>query len=82
MNPGRGEGLMRKGAQVWLSRTSNKKRSLKWTWELFRKGKTIVGTNSVTANKLIEEALRRRYISGFMSARKTSENAFVVVRRG
>ena len=70
VNPGRGEGLMRKGARVWISRATNRRRALKWTWEFARKGKALVGTNSVTANKPIDEALRRKYISGLKSARK------------
>lgn len=76
VNPGRGEGLMRRGTKIWISRSKNKKRSLKWTWELMKKGKTLVGTNSVTANKLIGEALRRRYIIGFKSARKVIGERF------
>jgi sugar fermentation stimulation protein A len=72
VNPGRGEGLMRRGALIWISRSRNKKRALKWTWELTKKGSTLVGTNSVTANTLIGEALRRGYIHGFRTARQVT----------
>jgi sugar fermentation stimulation protein A len=75
VNPGRGEGLMRKGATVWLSPTSDKSRQLRWTWEIVKKGQSFVGTNSVTANKLIRELLLHRQIEGCTSARKIREEA-------
>jgi sugar fermentation stimulation protein A len=49
---------------------------LKWTWELTRKDNTLVGTNSVTANTLIGESLRRGYIYGFKTARRITGERF------
>ncbi|MDQ7064565.1 MAG: DNA/RNA nuclease SfsA [candidate division KSB1 bacterium] len=51
------------GAPVRVSRASNPKRKLPFTWELIRVGSTWVGVNTMRTNRIVEEALRERRIA-------------------
>ena len=63
-NPGCMEGLVRPGAEVWLSESSSSKRTLQWTWELVRVDGVLIGANSWTANRLVKTLLERRKLPG------------------
>lgn len=56
-NTGAMTGLKDPGLEVWLSPANNPKRKLKWTWELARIGKSLVGINTQHPNKLVAEAI-------------------------
>lgn len=58
-NPGAMLGLKDEGITVWLSRATNPKRKLKFSWELieFEQTNTFVGINTNAPNKLVEEAI-------------------------
>ncbi|MBB4284917.1 DNA/RNA nuclease SfsA [Roseospira goensis] len=45
------------GAEVWLSRSDNPKRKLKYTWELVRIGDHLVGVNTNHPNALVADAI-------------------------
>ena len=45
------------GALAYVSTNDNPKRKLKYTWELVRSGETLVGVNTLLANRLAEEAI-------------------------
>ncbi|HER25700.1 MAG TPA: DNA/RNA nuclease SfsA, partial [Rhodospirillales bacterium] len=45
------------GADVWLSPARNPDRKLRYTWELIRIGKTLVGINTALANGIVEQAI-------------------------
>jgi sugar fermentation stimulation protein A len=45
------------GAEVWLSPAQNPERKLKFTWEMIRIGKTLVGINTSHPNALVAEAI-------------------------
>jgi len=45
------------GSEVWLSRASNPKRKLGYTWELIRVGENLVGINTNLPNALVAEAI-------------------------
>lgn len=45
------------GSEVWLSRASNPKRKLGYTWELIRVGDDLVGINTNRPNALVAEAI-------------------------
>ena len=47
------------GSEVWLSPSRNPKRKLKFTWELIRVGKTLVGINTGLPNGIVGEAIER-----------------------
>jgi sugar fermentation stimulation protein A len=56
-NSGSMLGLNRAGMEVWLSRSDNPKRKLKYSWELVRDGDGLVGINTMHPNKLVADAI-------------------------
>lgn len=45
------------GAEVWLSPARNPDRKLKFTWEMIRIGRTLVGINTALPNGIVAEAI-------------------------
>jgi len=45
------------GAEVWLSPAQNPDRKLKFTWEMIRIGRSLVGINTSHPNALVAEAI-------------------------
>ena len=45
------------GSQVYLSEQHGKNRKLPYTWELIRVGRTLVGINTLAANRLAREGI-------------------------
>jgi len=65
VNPGRMEGVVRPGARVWLSPAPpERKRKLKYTWELVEHEGRVVGANTVAPNRIVGELLRARVLPG------------------
>lgn len=58
-NPGSMMGLAEPGSEIWLSPAANPKRKLRYTWELVRVGRSLVGVNPGLANRLVAEAIGR-----------------------
>lgn len=72
-NPGSMKGVAEPGSEVWLSRAANPARKLKYTWELVRVGRHLVGINSGFANALAAEAIehgRIAELSGYGGMRR------------
>ena len=72
-NPGAMLGLIRTGARVMVSRSNNPKRKLAYSWELVRVGRGWVGINTLSANRLAEEAIaagRIAELSGYSEIRR------------
>ena len=72
-NPGSMKGVAEPGSEVWLSRAANPARKLKYTWELVRVGRHLVGINSGLANALAAEAIeagRIAELSGYAGMRR------------
>lgn len=67
-NPGGMIGLQAPGSRVWLSRSSNAKRKLPYSWELvevdFGGGTELVGVNTAHPNTLVAGALAAGFIPG------------------
>ena len=45
------------GAEVWLSPARNPERKLKYTWEMIRIGRSLVGINTSLPNGIVAEAI-------------------------
>ena len=62
-NTGSMMGLLTEGNIVYLSRTDNEKRKLKYTLEIIRDKGASVGVNTHRANRIIEKAIIEKKIS-------------------
>ena len=64
-NTGSMMGLLKKGNQVWLSKSDNPKRKLKYTLQIIEDQKSKVGINTHLTNKIVSHALKNNIISDF-----------------
>ena len=64
-NTGSMMGLLKEGNKVWLSRSDNPKRKLKYTLEIIEDQKSKVGVNTHNTNKIVLDALNKSYIKTF-----------------
>ncbi len=68
-NPGAMTGLAEPGSTVWLSRSDDPKRKLKWSWQLATAPNgALVCVNTGLTNRLVEEGLRANAIPGLDGA--------------
>ena len=59
------DGTFKKGNKVWLSRSDNPKRKLKYTLEIIEDNKSKVGVNTHLTNKIVLNALQEKLIKEF-----------------
>ena len=64
-NTGSMGGLLKKGNKVWLSKSDNPNRKLKYTLEIIEDKKSKVGVNTHSANKIVQHALQNNLIRQF-----------------
>ena len=64
-NTGSMMGLTKKGNNVWLSKSNNPKRKLKYTLQIIEDQKTKVGINTHLTNKIVLYALNNKKIESF-----------------
>ena len=64
-NTGSMQGLLRKGNRVWLSKSNNPNRKLKYTLEIIEDQKSKVGVNTFSTNKIIHYSLKNKLIKEF-----------------
>lgn len=60
-------------AEVWLSPATNPERKLKFTWEMIKIGKTLVGINTALPNAIVAEAIEGGKVpelTGYASLRR------------
>mgnify|MGYP006275195885 CR=1 FL=1 len=50
------------GAKVWISKSDNPKRKLKYSWELIDTGDSLVGINTLTPNRLVKKCVENGII--------------------
>jgi sugar fermentation stimulation protein A len=64
-NTGSMLGLLKKGNKVWLSKSNNQKRKLKYTLQIIEDEKSKVGVNTHLTNKIVLHALENNLIKEF-----------------
>ena len=64
-NTGSMFGLLKKDNRVWVSRSNNPNRKLKYTLEIIEDNKSKVGINTHSANKIVLHALQNNLIKEF-----------------
>ena len=62
-NTGSMMGLLNKGNKVWLSKSDNPKRKLKYTLQIIQDNKTKVGINTHLTNKIVLDSLKDNLIN-------------------
>ena len=65
-NTGSMMGLLNKGNKTWFSTSNDPNRKLKYSLEIIRVGKSLVGINTLLTNKLIFEALKLKKIKSLI----------------
>ena len=66
-NTGSMMGLLNKGNQVWVTPHDDPNRKLKYTLEMIKVNKRIIGVNTHRANKIVKHALENKLINEFKS---------------
>mgnify|MGYP001191019036 FL=1 len=66
-NTGSMMGLLDKGNDVWVTKNNNPKRKLKYTLEMIKVKKRIIGVNTHRANRIVEHGLNNKLINEFKS---------------
>ena len=69
-NSGSMMGMIEKGNIVWFSKSDNPKRKLKYTLEIIKVKKNLVGINTLITNKLVLEALKSKKIENLIPFNK------------
>ena len=64
-NTGSMMGLLDQGNEAWISEHSDPKRKLKFTLEMIKVKKRIIGVNTHRANKIVNHGLKNKLISEF-----------------
>ena len=64
-NTGSMFGLLKKNNKVWLSKSNNPKRKLKYTLQIIEDKKSKVGVNTHLTNKIVKHALENNLIKEF-----------------
>ena len=64
-NTGSMSGLLSKDNKVWISKSDNPNRKLKYTLEIIEKDKSKVGVNTHSTNKIVYHALKNNLIDEF-----------------
>ena len=58
-------GLLKRGNKVWISKSNNPNRKLKYTLEIIEDNKSKVGVNTLFTNKIVLHALQNHLIKEF-----------------
>ena len=64
-NTGSMQGLLKENNKVWVSKSNNPDRKLKYTLEIIEDGNSKVGINTHSANKIVYNALQNNLIKDF-----------------
>ena len=69
-NTGSMMGLLKKGNRVWLSKSNNPKRKLKYTLQIIEDKKSKIGINTHLTNKIVFDALEKGLIKNFSNLKE------------
>ena len=69
-NTGSMMGLLSKNSKVWISKSNNEKRKLKYTLQVIEENGKKVGVNTHFTNKIVHEALNDKHITEFKNITK------------
>ncbi len=64
-NTGSMQGLLKEGSKVWLSKSNNPNRKLKYTLQIIEDDNSKVGVNTHLTNKIVLDALKNNLIKEF-----------------
>ena len=64
-NTGSMLGLLKPGNDVWISKADDPKRKLKFTLEMIRSNKKVIGVNTHRANRIVEHGLKNKLFKEF-----------------
>jgi len=74
-NSGSMLGLLDQNNKVWISRSKNPKRKLKYTLEIINVKNSLVGVNTLLANKIVYEGLKEKKIKEFIKIKNIKSEA-------
>ncbi len=69
-NTGSMLGLLDEGNDVWISKADDTKRRLKFTLEMIKSNKKIIGVNTHRANRIVEHGLNNKLLKEFSNIKK------------
>ena len=72
-NTGSMMGLLIKGNRVWLSKSNNPKRKLKYTLQIIEDKKSKIGINTHLTNKIVFDALEKGLIKNFLNLKEIKQ---------
>ena len=72
-NTGSMMGLLDQGNKVWLSKSENPKRKLKYTLQIIENKKSKIGVNTHLTNKIIFDALKHKLIKDFQNTERIQQ---------
>ncbi len=75
-NTGSMMGLLDKNNEVWISKNDNPKRKLKYTLEIIKVKKNLVGVNTHLANKIVAEGLKNNSFKEFNNLKDIQPEKF------
>ena len=64
-NTGSMMGLLDEGNEVWVTKSDNPNRKLKYTLEIIKVKKSLIGVNTHRANRIVEHGLKNKLINEF-----------------
>ena len=68
-NTGSMLGLLEQGNDVWLTKNDNPNRKLKYTLEIIKVNKSLIGVNTHRANRIVEHGFNNNLISEFKNTK-------------
>ena len=69
-NTGSMMGLLNQGNDVWITKNDNPNRKLKFTLEMIKVNKSLIGVNTHRANRIVEHGLKNKLFREFKLVKK------------